>query len=80
MCEDYRANATIDLEHDATDRGRKIGCPFMVLWGEKDGLPRFDVLAEWRNFAADVRGKALPGTHWLAEQLPAETLAEMCRS
>jgi hypothetical protein len=35
------------------------------------------VLAEWRNFAADVRGKALPGTHCLAEQLPAETLAEI---
>jgi haloacetate dehalogenase len=77
MCEDYRANATIDLEHDAADRGRKIACPFMVLWGEKGGLPRFDVLAEWRNFAADVRGKALAGTHWLAEQLPAQTLAEI---
>jgi len=79
MCEDYRANATIDLEHDAADRDRKIACPFIVLWGEKGGLPRFDVLAEWRNFAANVRGKALPGTHWLAEQLPAETLAERAR-
>ena len=77
MCEDYRANATIDLEHDAADRGRKIACPFMVLWGEIGGLPRFDVLADWRNFAAAVRGKALAGSHWLAEQLPAQTLAEI---
>jgi haloacetate dehalogenase len=40
MCEDYRANATIDLEHDTADLGRKIACPMMVLWGEKGGLPR----------------------------------------
>ena len=77
MCEDYRANASIDLEHDTADLGRKIACPMLVLWGEKGGLPRFDVIAEWRERAQNVRGKALPGTHWLPEQLPAETLAEL---
>jgi haloacetate dehalogenase len=44
---------------------------------QKGGLPRFDMLAEWRERAKDVRGKALPGTHWLPEQLPAETLADL---
>jgi haloacetate dehalogenase len=77
MCEDYRANASIDLAHDTADLARKVACPMMVLWGEKGGLPRFDVLAEWRERAKDVRGKALPGTHWLPEQLPAETIAEL---
>jgi haloacetate dehalogenase len=77
ICEDYRANASIDLDHDAADVARKVACPMLVLWGEQGGLPRFDVLAEWRKRAEDVRGKALPGTHWLPEQLPAETLAEL---
>jgi haloacetate dehalogenase len=77
ICEDYRANASIDLEHDTADLARKIACPLLVLWGQRGGLPRFNVLAEWRERASDVRGKALPGTHWLAEELPAETLAEL---
>ena len=35
MCEDYRASATIDLEHDRADleRGNKVACPLRVLWG-----------------------------------------------
>ena len=35
MCEDYRAAATIDLEHDETDRDRKVGCPLLALWRER---------------------------------------------
>jgi len=36
MCEDYRASATIDLEHDRADlaAGCKVTCPLRVLWGE----------------------------------------------
>lgn len=34
-CEDYRASATIDLEHDRTDMDKKIECPLLVLWGNK---------------------------------------------
>jgi haloacetate dehalogenase len=34
-CEDYRAAATIDLEHDEADLDRRIACPLLVLWGER---------------------------------------------
>jgi len=31
----------------------------------------------WRNFAERVSGRALPGTHWLPEQLPGDVIAEL---
>jgi len=77
-CEDYRAAATIDLVHDKADMDRKISCPLLVLWGG-NGLvgKKYDVLAVWRERAIQVSGKALPGGHWLAEELPQETLTEV---
>jgi haloacetate dehalogenase len=78
MCEDYRAAASIDLEHDQDDITRKVGCPLLALWGERGAMqPLYDVLATWRERASDVRGKALPGGHWLPEELPQELLAEL---
>jgi haloacetate dehalogenase len=45
MCEDYRAGASIDLEHDAADGHRRIDCPLLVLWGERNVIwNRFDML------------------------------------
>src|SRR5258706_6913273 len=77
-CEDYRAGASIDLEHDEADMNRKIACPLLVLWAEKGAMHRlFDVLATWRERASDVRGKALPGSHFLPEELPDQTHAEL---
>jgi haloacetate dehalogenase len=77
-CEDYRASASIDLEHDEADIQRKIQCPLLVLWAERGLMNRlFDVLAAWRERASDVRGKALPGGHFLPEELPDQTLAEV---
>jgi haloacetate dehalogenase len=77
-CEDYRAGATIDLEHDEADIERKITCPVLVLWGEKGFLhKRYDTLAIWREHAADVRGRALPCGHFIPEEAPEETLAEL---
>jgi haloacetate dehalogenase len=74
MCEDYRASASIDLEHDRVDAAR-IECPLLVLWGDKGVVHRlFDPLAEWGAVAADVRGHALPGGHFVAEESPRETL------
>jgi len=78
MCEDYRAAASIDLEHDQDDITRKIGCPLLALWGERGAMhPLYDVLATWRERASDVRGRALPGGHWLPEELPQDLLAEL---
>jgi haloacetate dehalogenase len=80
MCEDYRAGASIDLEHDEADlkAGRKIVCPLLVLWGAKGNVGRlFDPMAVWRERASDVRGRAMPSGHNIQLEAPAETLAEV---
>ena len=33
MLEDYRAGASIDLEHDRADRDRRVEMPTLVVWG-----------------------------------------------
>jgi haloacetate dehalogenase len=77
-CEDYRAAATIDLEHDAEDSARKLECPVLVLWGAKGVVHRlFDPLSDWRAVANDVRGKTLPCGHYLAEEAPDAMCAEL---
>jgi haloacetate dehalogenase len=78
MCEDYRAGASIDLEHDEADLSRKIACPLLVLWGERGNVGRlFDVMAIWRERGSDVRGRGLPAGHNLQQELPEQTLAEV---
>jgi haloacetate dehalogenase len=78
MCEDYRAAATIDLDHDEADRGRKVGCPLLALWAEKGVVERlYDALEVWRDYATDVRGRALPSGHYLAEERPGEVADEL---
>lgn len=77
-CEDYRAAATIDIAHDDADQGRKVACPLLVHWAAGSTVDRcFDVLAEWRKRADDVRGHTLPGGHYLAEELPDEVANAM---
>jgi len=79
-CEDYRAAASIDLKHDAEDvaAGRKVTCPLLVLWGDRGVVHRlFRPLEDWATVAVDVRGRALPCGHYLAEEAPEETLAEL---
>ncbi|MGD0906615.1 MAG: alpha/beta hydrolase [Candidatus Acidiferrales bacterium] len=77
-CEDYRAGASIDLEHDEADLNRKIGCPLLALWAERGAMNRmFDVAATWRERAVNVKGRALPGGHFLPEESPGETLVEL---
>jgi haloacetate dehalogenase len=73
-CEDYRAAATIDLAHDEADLAQKVKAPLLALWGAHGRIaPAFDVLATWRERAADVRGTSLPCGHFLAEEAPDET-------
>jgi haloacetate dehalogenase len=77
-CEDYRAGATIDLEHAAADAGRKVACPLLVLWGERGTVGRlYDVMKIWREHATTVTGQALPAGHFLPEEAPADTLAAL---
>lgn len=80
MCEDYRAGATLDFAHDEADRieGRRIQCPVLALWSSRDELERwYDVVAVWRGWADDVRGRALDCGHYLAEEAPDETYKEL---
>jgi haloacetate dehalogenase len=71
MCEDYRAAASIDLAHDEADRGRRVACPLLTLWGARGAMGRlYDVLAVWRDYGTTVSGKGLPGGHNLQEEDP----------
>ncbi|NWB86990.1 MULTISPECIES: alpha/beta fold hydrolase [Pseudomonas] len=80
ICEDYRASATVDLEHDRADleAGRQLNMPLLALWGAEGTVGRcFNPLHEWQQVATDVRGKALPGGHYLAEEIPEQLLGEV---
>lgn len=73
ICEDYRASAGIDLEHDRADRdaGFRIETPLLVLWGDQGVVHNcFQPLQEWRRVAARVHGEALPCGHYIAEEVP----------
>ena len=79
ICEDYRASASIDLEHDRADiaAGHHLDLPLRVLWGAQGTVGRcFDPLKEWQLVATNVSGKALPAGHYLAEEVPELLLAE----
>jgi len=79
ICEDYRASAGIDLDHDRADiaAGRRLAQPLRVLWGAHGAVGRsFDVLSLWRERADHVSGGALPCGHYIPEEAPAELLAE----
>lgn len=77
MCEDYRANATLDYQLDEADHaiGRRIACPVLVLWARRDDLEYLygDPLAIWRTWAGDVQGYGLDCGHYMPEEAPHET-------
>jgi haloacetate dehalogenase len=77
-CEDYRAAATIDLEHDEADAraGRKVAVPALVLWGRRGAVGQLykDVLAIWREAASDVTGGAVESGHYPQEEAPQAVL------
>lgn len=80
ICEDYRAAATIDLEHDGADGHLRVGCPLLALWGARGTVGAlFDVLATWREKADDVRGLALDCGHNLQEEAPTLLLEELAK-
>jgi haloacetate dehalogenase len=75
MCEDYRAGASVDLEHDSADLEKKIGCPLLVLWALPGAMANlYDVLSIWKERGLDVTGKGMPGGHNMQEGAPAEVL------
>lgn len=77
-CEDYRASFSIDREHDAADLGRRLASPLLVLWGARGVMERcFDVMALWRDKASELSGHRLDAGHYLAEERPHETAAQL---
>lgn len=81
ICEDYRAAATIDLEHDRADlaAGRKLSVRLRVLWGKHGVIERcFSALDDWREVSdSDVNGRALDCGHYIPEEAPEELTREM---
>ena len=82
-CADYRA-IDVDLAHDGADRGRKLTCPVLALWGgnmaKRPGWQTgrgLDMLTVWRERAENVRGRAINCGHFLAEEAPEETAYEI---
>lgn len=72
-CEDYRAAATIDLEHDRADKEIKINCPLYLIWAKNGFIGKhYDVLKVWQEFASSVEGKAIDCGHFIPEEAPDE--------
>nr|VFK46351.1 MAG: haloacetate dehalogenase [Candidatus Kentron sp. TC]VFK50853.1 MAG: haloacetate dehalogenase [Candidatus Kentron sp. TC]VFK64041.1 MAG: haloacetate dehalogenase [Candidatus Kentron sp. TC] len=79
-CEDYRAAASIDLEHDEEDRHKRVTCPLLILWGSKGFVGRaYDVLEVWRERAEQVEGRALDCGHFLPEEASTAVYGELLR-
>jgi pimeloyl-ACP methyl ester carboxylesterase len=69
---DYRATATIDVEHDQADldAGNRLTMPVMVVqqdWGAQLG---FDAAAIWRPWTTDLRHFTTRAGHFMAEEAP----------
>ncbi len=79
-CEDYRAAASIDLQHDEQDLNKRIACPLLVLWGAEGLVNRkYQVLDVWRERAKQVEGRALDCGHFLPEEVPEVVVEELTR-
>ena len=84
ICEEFRAAATLDREHDEADRrsGRRIECPLLVLWDDNGALEKWYAdqggpIGIWQHWASDVRGKPMPGGHFFPEAEPEATAEEL---
>ncbi|MFG2003907.1 alpha/beta fold hydrolase [Spirillospora sp. NPDC048911] len=81
ICEDYRAGAFIDGDHDAEDRekGRRVQAPTLAVWQDPGDMPLpFDPAAIWQSWASDLRTLVLPGGHFLPEAQPSAVTTAIC--
>jgi len=78
-CEDYRASATIDLEHDRRDRLKKLNIPIQILWGNKSVIGKlFKPLKIWQKYSnVKVTGTGINSGHFIPEQNPKETIKQL---
>ena len=76
-CEDYRAAASIDIEHDNEDQ-KKLAMPILTLWAKHGVIEKcFDALKLWRKRADKVEGESINATHYMAEEIPDEVATRM---
>jgi len=80
ICEEYRAAAGVDIEHDKKDvtDGKKISCAMLHLWAKGGPLDSFyqkdgGALGIWRKWAENVKGQSVTGGHFFPEENPNET-------
>ncbi|MSO74575.1 MAG: alpha/beta hydrolase [Alphaproteobacteria bacterium] len=79
-CEDYRAGASIDMVYDREDLGRQVTCPSLAVWGGRGRVAKWwDVKACWQARCATLSTTSLDAGHFLVEERPAETTAELLR-
>ncbi|MFF4962760.1 alpha/beta fold hydrolase [Streptomyces sp. NPDC001222] len=69
---DYRATATVDIEHDQADldAGNRLTMPVTVVqqdWGRQLG---FDATATWRPWSTDLQHFTTQAGHFMAEEAP----------
>jgi len=82
MCDDYRAGATVDVEHDLASRaaGQRIKAPTLVLWGASGIAQSAETpLTVWEGWCDDLRGEAIRAGHFLPEENPADTITALAR-
>lgn len=80
ICEDYRAAASIDLDHDRADQHKRIDAPVLAVWGEQSVVGElYDVTATWRDKADRVSGVALPCGHAIPEEAPEALTAHILK-
>ncbi|GII88809.1 hydrolase [Sphaerisporangium siamense] len=76
---DYRASATVDVDHDRADRaaGNQLRMPVTVLqqdWGAALG---YDAAAVWRAWAPDLTHATVTCGHFMAEEAPETVTARL---
>jgi haloacetate dehalogenase len=78
-CEDYRAGATIDLEHDRADRSERLDIPIIALWGAEGIIGRlYRPLDVWQAYTnGPVTGGPVPSGHYIPEEAPERLLKEL---
>src|SRR5258708_7285906 len=70
------AAATIDRQHDQTDRaaGRRTSCPLLVSWSAQGPLGAWYAresgpVGRWQEWSTNVRGQAIEAGHFFPEEV-----------
>jgi haloacetate dehalogenase len=76
LCEDYRAGAYADFEHDKADleAAKKITSPLHVVWGSR-GIASGGAapVQAWLRWAISVTGDSIEAGHFMCEENPEDT-------